>query len=100
MQFMLDRPLWTDEAALALNVIHKSVLDLAEPLELNQAAPAGFLLLVKLATLAFGTAEPALRLVPFLFGLASMILYWRLACRTLQAFPAVLATWAFAVSRY
>ena len=70
--FLGNRSLWIDEARLALNILHKGPRELLGPLEAGQAAPPGFLLLVKASEQIFGGGEPALRLVPLLWGLASL----------------------------
>lgn len=62
------RALWLDEAMLALNIIRRAPLQLFERLDYEQAAPGGWLLLVKLGT-ALGTDERALRLQPLLAGM-------------------------------
>jgi hypothetical protein len=41
---LMDRSLWLDPAMLALNVVDKSYRELLGPLDLNQIAPFGFLL--------------------------------------------------------
>jgi hypothetical protein len=71
--------LWGDEAALALNFIERGYGELAQPLAHNQAAPLGFLWLVKTSVLAFGFNENSLRLVPFAMGLAGLGLFWLVA---------------------
>ena len=43
-----NHSLWIDEAFLALNVVYRTVPELCEPLDLNQGAPLGYLLLCKL----------------------------------------------------
>lgn len=65
---------------LALNLVIYRFSDLlSRPLEFNQAAPVGFLPLVKGAISLFGANEMALRLVPLAFGLATLVVASRLA---------------------
>lgn len=69
-------PLWTDEAALARNVVERSLRDLLlVPLDYGQAAPKGFLFLEWLVTRAFGSSDLAFRFVPFASGIASLVLF-------------------------
>ena len=97
--FVLDRSLWLDEAKLALNVLDRPVPDLLRPLDYGQAAPAGFLLLEKLAVTALGEGERALRLVPLLAGLASLWLFHALVRRWLSPAGALLGLALFALSQ-
>jgi len=64
--------------------VERSFRGLLEPLDYGQAAPPGFLWLVEAATRVLGTGEPALRLVPLLFGLASLPLFAALSRRCLR----------------
>jgi uncharacterized membrane protein len=97
-EYLANRALWLDEAALALNVLEKSLADLVlRPLDSIQAAPPGFLLLVKLAVSAFGSSEHALRLVPLLFSLAALPLMAWVAVRALAPGAALVAVALFAV---
>ncbi|MGH9465475.1 MAG: hypothetical protein ACRD0X_07485, partial [Thermoanaerobaculia bacterium] len=55
-----------DQAALASSLVERSWTGLlAQPLDYGQVAPAGFLVLERLAVALFGGGETALRLVPF-----------------------------------
>jgi hypothetical protein len=82
-QFLFDRSLWLDESSLALNIIHRSPIELLSPLDYNQGAPLGFLLLEKFATSFLGTSEFALRLLPFVCGILSIFLFKQAASRFL-----------------
>ena len=84
--------LWLDEMLLSRNILELPLgALLTEPLQLDQVAPRGFLLVEKLSVLAFGPTELALRLFPFLCGIASLFLFWRLASRVLDRGAAIVA---------
>jgi len=89
--FLLDRSLWLDEAKLALNVVERSPAQLFRPLDYEQAAPVGFLLLEKGMVAAFGEGERALRLVPLLGGLGALWAFFPLARRWLSPAESLLA---------
>jgi hypothetical protein len=91
-------PVWQDEAALVLNVIHLDFAEFFGPLIHHQAAPPLFLGLERLTFLAIGDAEWALRLPILLLGCVSLVLFAVLARRTLPARPAAIAVGLFAVS--
>lgn len=85
LAYASNTALWLDEILLSSNILALSLGDLlTRPLELDQVAPLGFLLVEKLAVLAMGKNELALRLFPFLCGLAAILLYKRLAERALD----------------
>lgn len=85
IRYGANRSLWLDEAYLTESLLTYTFRQLAtEELMHWQAAPTGFLLLVKTAVTAFGTSEYALRLVPLVAGLASVPLCYAVARR---AFP-------------
>ncbi|NEP75317.1 MULTISPECIES: glycosyltransferase family 39 protein [unclassified Okeania] len=75
-QFIFNRPLWLDEAMLAVNVIDRSYIDLLEPLDARQNAPILFLFLVRTSINLFGPNEYALRLPTLVFGLISLWLFY------------------------
>jgi hypothetical protein len=58
---------------IALNLRERSLFGLAGPLWLEQSAPYGWLVLQRLTFVAFGDGEVALRLVPLLFGAATLM---------------------------
>ena len=84
--------LWLDEVLLARNILELPLgALLTEPLQLDQVAPRGFLAVEKISVLAFGGTELALRLFPFLCGIGSLVLFWRLASRVLDRVGATIA---------
>lgn len=74
-QYLTGRSLWVDEAMLALNVVNRSLAGLFQPLDYDQGAPLGFLLVEKLFQLLLGKHELVLRLFPLLVGLLSLGLF-------------------------
>lgn len=78
--YLAGTPLWLDEILLSRNIIDLPLgALLTEPLGLDQVAPRGFLLVERLAVIALGPGELALRLFPFLCGIAGLFLFRRLA---------------------
>lgn len=77
-QYLSGRSLWADEAMLALNVVNRDFAGLFKPLEYDQGAPLGFLLVEKLFNAIFGRTELVLRFFPLLAGLASLWLFYLL----------------------
>ncbi len=96
IQYLYNRSLWADEAVLALNIVNRSYLELFQPLDYDQAAPIGFLLVEKLAVQLLGNHEYALRLFPLLSGIISFWLFYKLAKQCIQktAIPIALALFA------
>jgi hypothetical protein len=72
-QWYRTRPLWVDEEMIALNVRDRHFAELTGPLWMNQAAPFGWLALQRFMLVELGTAERALRAVPVLFAIATLI---------------------------
>jgi uncharacterized membrane protein len=98
-QYLIARSLWLDESQLALNIERHGIAHLlTHRLDLNQGAPAGFLVIEKLATDTLGKGEYALRAFPLLCGLVAILLFAILARRTLSPPAVPLATAFFAVS--
>lgn len=78
-QYLFNRSLWLDEAKLALNIIQRPMTGLFLPLDYDQGAPLGFLVIEKLAVYALGNSEYALRLFPLLSGIAALFLFYLVA---------------------
>lgn len=71
------------EAELSLNLIGRTYSQLLLPLDLDQAAPVGFLWIQRLLIQLFGPGEMTLRLFPTLCGIASLFMIRDLARRFL-----------------
>lgn len=79
-QFVFNRSLWLDEAYLASSfAVRDTWALLTEPLANGQVAPLGFLLAAKACFDWLGGADWTLRLVPFLSGLLTLLVAWRLS---------------------
>lgn len=91
-RFLDDRPLWFDEVRVALNVLTRGPHEFFRSLDYFQMVPLGFLWSEWLVTRVAGTGEQALRLVPFVAGIAGLVAFARLARRLLNPGPALLAT--------
>lgn len=98
VQYLYNRSLWLDESYLALNIIDRSFLELFQPLSYNQGAPVGFLIIEKIAIIIFGSSEYALRLFPFLSGIASMFLFYGVAKRFIKSEAVPIALGLFAIA--
>ncbi len=84
--YLYNRSMYRDEAALALNIVHRSFAGLFRPLANDQGAPVGFLLLEKIVVSLWGNNEYALRLVPLIASILTLpLLYW--LCRQFLSQP-------------
>ncbi len=96
--FFMVRSLWLDEAMLGLNIAGRNYAELLSPLDMNQAAPYGVLVLMKTATLVMGNTDAALRLFPFLASLATLPLFFFLVRSLLSTRAACFALFLLALS--
>lgn len=72
INFLNNRSLWLDEAFLALNIVNKPVHELLAPLDHNQVAPIGFLVIEKFFAALFGNTDWSMRVLPMVAFLASI----------------------------
>jgi hypothetical protein len=76
---------WLDEEMIALNIRDRSFGALSGGLWLQQSAPYCWLVLQRAVLLTLGEGERALRLVPLLFGLATVVAALQVGRRWLGA---------------
>ena len=97
-QYLFNRSLHVDEAPLALNIIRHSFARLLEPLDYNQGAPLGFLMIERVLVQLFGSHEYILRFFPLLSAVLAIILFARIAPHFISpaGVPAALAFFALA----
>ncbi|MGD1275776.1 MAG: hypothetical protein ABR964_00965 [Tepidisphaeraceae bacterium] len=100
LRYLVDMPLWGDEAFVGLNILNRSYGDLLKPLDYAQVAPLGFLFSQRAAYGALGMSEYAMRLLPMLAGVGGFVLfaYWARLLATPAA--AAIAVGVMAVSNY
>jgi hypothetical protein len=99
-QYMLDASLWLDECFLALNITNRSFPELLKPLDYTQVAPVGFLIITKLMVQTFGNNEYIFRMFPFVCGIISIFLFFRVAKYFLTKEAVLIALGLFALSGY
>lgn len=77
VRWLADKPLWLDEQMIAINIRDRGFAGLASDLAHDQSAPIGWLWLERLVYLMLGDSGLALRLIPLLFGVGTLVLaYW------------------------
>lgn len=90
-QYLTGRSLWVDEAMLALNIVNRNFVELFQPLDYDQGAPIGFLLVEKAFNLLLGRNEYVLRLFPLILGLLALWIFYLLLKRFTRGTSLVLA---------
>jgi 4-amino-4-deoxy-L-arabinose transferase-like glycosyltransferase len=86
-----NRPLWTDEAKLALGIGRLDYLGLLHSLDYNQVAPILYVWLMKALTSLFGMHEWVLRLPALIAGSLVVAIIWLVGKRTLSEAGALVA---------
>jgi len=100
LRYFSQFPIWGDEAFVCLNLLDRDYLGLARPLRFLQVAPILFLWSELTAYRLLGGSELALRFLPFLAGLGSLFLFWRLVRMTLPPIAGTIAVGFLAVAYY
>lgn len=92
-----NRSLWMDEIYLCSGLLHLNYIDLAtQTLDYGQKAPIGFLWSVKLIMNLFGHSEIVLRLIPFISGIISLLLFPKVCSYFLKPSGQIIAITIFA----
>jgi hypothetical protein len=98
IRFLVEYPIWHDEAFLAVNFLDRGYRDLLRPLEYEQVAPIGYLWIELTAVRLFGFSEWSLRLFASICGALSVLVFRHLASRVLRGVPLLLAVAIFATA--
>ena len=96
--YLLDFPLWWDEAFVGVNLLRRGYFDLLRPLDYGQVCPLLFLWAELTAVRWLGFSEWSLRLFPLLSALGSMVLFRIMAGQVLRGRSLLLAVAVFAVA--
>lgn len=97
-QYLSGRSFWLDEAMLALNIVQRDFWGLFRPLDYDQGAPLGFLLLEKLTITLLGNGELTLRLPPLIAGCLALVFFYACLRRVLSPAGFLPALAFFAIS--
>ena len=101
MAWLKGYPLFYDEASLLYNINEKSTAELFLPLYEGQCCPPLFLICSKFIYRIFGANEIALRFLPWLFSVLSLIIFCKLSTKVLRNKICILAANAlFATSEF
>jgi hypothetical protein len=96
--YLNDRPYWMDESSLLGNLYESPIFDFSGPLNGDQLAPIGFMIIQRVIISLLGLSGYATRLLPLVCGIASLWLVRKLAFRWLSAPAAMVALFMFALS--
>lgn len=90
-RFLENRPLWVDEAKVALSIGRLDFIGLLQPIDYNQIAPILYLWVLKGAVSLFGMHEWTLRLPSLLAGVLMLWVVWLLGRQVLSEVGALVA---------
>jgi hypothetical protein len=100
VRYLVDYPIWHDEAFLACSLWDRSYVELLRPLDYGQIAPWLFLAIERTIVIALGYSELTLRLFPSLCSILSVPLFYYVSGRLLNHRGRLLALAVFATSFY
>lgn len=99
-QYAANRSLWLDESALAVNIVNRSFSQLLEPLDFNQGASIGYLMIERLMVQFLGDSEYALRLIPLVSGVSSLFLFYAVARQYVGSTAVLIGLGLFSLSSH
>jgi 4-amino-4-deoxy-L-arabinose transferase-like glycosyltransferase len=97
-RYLMDYPLWWDEAFVAVNFIRRDFIGLLRPLDYGQVCPILFLWCELTLVKLFGFSEYSLRLFPLVCAVGGVTLFRHVAGRVVRGVPLLLAVAIFATS--
>ena len=98
IRFLQNTPLWFDESVIATDIIVRPLTAfINSSQDYTQTGPLSFYFLSKISVLTFGNSEYALRLVPFLFGIISLFLFYKVAKNILSPNALLIALSLFSI---
>ena len=98
IRYLYNTPLWFDESVIAADIINRPLTAFIHPSpDYTQTGPFSFFILSKIVIQAFGNSEYALRLVPLLFGIISLFLFYKVAREIVNPHALPVAVALFAV---
>lgn len=100
VRYLLNFPLWGDEAFVAVNLLGRSYRELVQPLVYNQIVPLMFMWAELALAETLGYSEYALRLLPTVAGIAGLLLFWRFLREHFDVRSSVLALGFLAAAYY
>jgi hypothetical protein len=100
IHYLLAFPIWGDEGFVAINFLVRDAAGMLQPLKWGQIVSAGYMWIGLAACRWLGTSEWALRFPSFVFGIASLLIFYRFAWRVLPLPAAALATSILAIAYY
>lgn len=81
--YLLARPFWNDECALALNLVNFNLINCFKSLSYGQAAPPLFLVISEMFSCLIPNVELSLRFFPLISSILSIFVFYFLAKNTL-----------------
>ncbi len=99
VRYLMDYPLWWDEAFLAVNFLRRDYFDLLRPLDYSQVCPILFLWIELTVVKLAGFSEWSLRLFPLVCAGVSVVVFRHVAGRVIRAAEGSRCSWRLGIFR-